>query len=253
MPFATQQNKHPLWDGDSTTIISASKEQKIIHYLGLVKYVVRQMRIAQGIILTQNDLLHFGIIGLNEAIDNFDTTKQVKFETYAIPRIKGTILDEIRKLDWVPRSVRQKIRSNNQAIQDIERENGREALREEVAKKLSITPREYDKLLDEAHRVLAYDSSVYQRSEEVFDIEEIGEIDDSNDPFELLNSEESRQILIETIERLPKKHRLVIALFYYEELSFTEISEVMRLSISRISQIHTEALEILRDEIKVTL
>jgi RNA polymerase sigma factor for flagellar operon FliA len=253
MPFALQHNKHPLWNGDNSTIVDASKEQKIIHYIGLVKYVVRQLRIAQGIILTQGDLLHFGIIGLNEAIDNFDSSRKIKFETYAIPRIKGTILDEIRKLDWVPRSVRQKIRANNQAIQDIEKESGREALREEVAKKLAITPKEYDKLLDEAHKVLAYDSSVYQRSEEIFDIEEVGETDDRNDPFEQLNSEESRQILIDTVERLPKKHRLVIALFYYEELSFTEISEVLRLSISRISQIHTEALEILREEIKMTL
>jgi RNA polymerase sigma factor for flagellar operon FliA len=227
-----------------------SKEQMILQYFGLVKYVLRHLHLAQGYILSNEDLLHFGILGLNEALENFDPNKMVKFETYAIPRIRGTILDEIRKIDWVPRSVRKQMREDGKNNPELLQHRQFEQYKERVAHRLSLTLSDYDRVIDEVQKTTAGEGNYLQKKGYISDMDEI--IDESVlDPSQLITEEEAKQIIIGRIEALPKKQQIVIALFYYEELSFTEIAQVLKLSVSRVSQIHHEALGTLRKELSV--
>ncbi|MBS4029045.1 MAG: sigma-70 family RNA polymerase sigma factor [Ignavibacteriales bacterium] len=245
MSSATQQLPVSGVNGYDVYLPDISRDKLILQYFGLVKYVLRHMNLSRGGILTRNDLLHFGILGLNEALDHFDPTKGVKFETYAIPRIKGRILDELRKLDWVPRSVRQKMKATN--VTSEREEQLFNHLFKNVAHRLSFSTAEYSKLYDEAQKLIS-DESSNQEVSHAINLDEI--IDDSaSSPFEIIVREEDKQVIADMIEQLPKKHRLVIALFYYEELSFSEIAEVLRLSISRVSQLHTEAVSLLKKEL----
>jgi len=249
MSLSVQQNNtKALWDGSRPFSLAMPREKIILQYFGLVKYIIRQMHISNGFILSKNDLLHFGILGLNEAIEHFDPSKCIKFETYALPRIKGTILDEIRKIDWVPRSIRQKMREIEKS-NITEMNTGDDLLRSEIARKLSIPIVQYERLFDEAQKTYNGDSTFsIQEPNHLIDLDEVID-DDAESPYEIITQNEMRNSLVENIEQLPQKYQLVVALYYYEELSLTEIAQLLQLSVPRISQIHRDALKMLREKL----
>ena len=229
------------------------KKDVVETYLGLVRYVTSRFGFVHSgyeRVLEENDLIQFGLMGLLDAIEKFDPAKNVRFETYAVTRIRGTILDELRKLDWIPRSVRKKGREANRIAQEAESPDNQTLTAQEIASKLSLTLEEYKELLTAAkgatmdHRVSFED--------EVDVIQNIA-ADPSTDPYEILTAEDTRNRLIEALESLNERDRLVMALYYYEELTFREIGKILRISESRVFQIHTSVLNELRKHLVETI
>jgi len=241
------ESTHTLWDEFLRNRTPELKRRLVMQYLDLVRYVVNKFGLhqrgkPQG--LEFQDLVHFGILGLLTAVDRFTPERNVKFETYAVPRIRGAILDEIRKLDWVPRSVREASRKAGKAAHEVSQQYGREPLDSEIAEKLEISVDEYRRMFGRGSGMYAHDTSVLTQYEGA-DALEVAPADGPS-PIEHLSNEETRAILIEAVERLPERDRTVIALYYYEGLKFTEIARVLDVSEGRVSQIHAEVLRQLR-------
>ena len=187
------------------------------------------------------DLVSYGIFGLIDAIDKFDPGKDVKFETYASLRIRGSILDQIRKMDWIPRTVRQKQRRLEDAAKAIEARTGRNATDEELAEELGVTGTE---LLEwqsqlKVTNIISLNEFVEQGGEPVMDARNNSQF---AQPEETVAEEELKKVLSEALELLTEKERRVILLYYYEELTLKEISNILEVSESRVSQLHTKAL-----------
>ena len=243
------ESTHILWDEFLRARTPDLKRKLVVHYIDLVRYVVSKFGLhqrgkAQG--LEFDDLVHFGILGLLSAVDRFTPAHNVKFETYAVPRIRGAILDELRKLDWVPRLVRETTRKVGKATHQVMQEQGREPSAAEIAGKLAMTVEEYRALLisgsaaqPEALTTTGHDSA------DPLDATP----SDAPSPLEHLSDQETRNILRDAIEHLPERERLVIALYYYEGLRFAEIAKVLDLSEGRISQIHSGVLRQLREKL----
>ena len=234
------------WDYFARSKSQDIKRDLTLSYIGLVRYVVGKLGVPSGrtsLVLQENDLMQIGIIGLMEAIDRFDPARGVKFETFAIARIKGSIQDELRKLDWVPRSVRKKIRGANQMIEQAEDGSNHGLSVKEMADRLSMSVEDYGQLLAEAQRV-AVDTS-HVRDEESVLLENLAG-EDPVDPSETMSTEEAKTQLVESVEQLPQRERLVITLYYYEGLTFKEIARILNLSDSRVFQIHAAVLKGLR-------
>ena len=195
------------------------------------------------------DLINTGVIGLIEAFKNFDPDRGVKFETYAVPRIRGAILDELRALDWVPRSTRAKARNIGKATVELENDFGRPPTEDELARRLDFTHTELMAALDDVSctTVLSLDEVIF-RDEDNRQVPRIESVEDTTDTS-VLNSvlkKELQAFLRVAIERLTEQEKLVIALYYFEELTLKEIGAVMSISESRVSQIHTKAVSKLR-------
>lgn len=216
------------------------KEMLTEHYVHLVKLVAGRLGIYLNQYIDIDDLVGYGILGLIDAIDKFDPTKNVKFETYASLRIRGSILDAIRKLDWVPRTLRKKQKDIDKAYMELEIEYGRPPLDEEVAKFLKISVDEYYLLLKEVNI-----SSLVSIDENVYYFETIS---DQNTvvPEQHIQEKEMKETLAKLIEDLPERENKVILLYYYEELTLKEISRVLEVSESRVSQLHTKAVSRIR-------
>jgi RNA polymerase sigma factor for flagellar operon FliA len=197
----------------------------------------------------RDDLASAAIIGLFDALEKYDKTKGTKFETYAIWRIRGSILDELRSLDWASRSIRRKARGVEEAARGLAQKLGRAATEVEVAGALNLSPSELSRLMDEVHgtSLLSLSKSVSgDEDQDVIQLEDI--VDDPNhkDALEVIETEEAREVLLETIDGLPEQQRLVVSLYYYEEMTLKEIGEALHISESRVSQIHTRAVKTLR-------
>jgi len=222
-------------------------------YLPLVRNVAGRMAIGFPRSVELSDLINTGVIGLVEAFRNFDPDRGVKFETYAVPRIRGAILDELRALDWVPRSTRAKTREIDRAQTKLENLKGCHPSQEELAKSLGCTTRElFLAQGDLCHsNLLSLDETLY-REDDNHQVPRIETVKDKSDPTALGNLEKSelRAFLVTAIDRLTEQENLVIALYYFEELTLKEIGEVMSISESRVSQIHTKAVMKLRGMIK---
>jgi RNA polymerase sigma factor for flagellar operon FliA len=245
-----QESTQYLWDEFLRSRSPELKRKLVVQYLDLVRYVVSKFGLhqhgrAQG--LEFDDVVHFGILGLLTAVDRFSPAQNVKFETYAVPRIRGAILDEMRKLDWVPRSVRETSRRVGKAAHQVMQENGREPLDAEIAGKLEITLEEYHKLIGGGFTSSPRDAEVAVDSDSAEQLDSAPS--DGPSPFDRLSDQETRAILLEAVERLPERDRTVIALYYYEGLKFTEIAKVLDISEGRISQIHSEVLRQLRNRL----
>ena len=209
------------------------KEQLILAYAPTVKYVAGRLSIHLGQHMDFDDLVSYGIFGLIDAIDKFDTSREVKFETYASLRIRGAIIDNIRNMDWVPRTLRQKSKKFEQVYTALESDLGREPTEQELAQKLNITLEETRDLIRDSSVI-----SLVSLEDVEFDISS----EDDDTPENSFNKQELRTILIETIENLTLKERLVVTLHYFEELTLREISKVLEVTESRVSQIHSKAL-----------
>jgi RNA polymerase sigma factor for flagellar operon FliA len=239
--------KKKLWEEYASTGSPEVREKIILEYAPLVKVVAGRLSMYLGYNVEYEDLVSYGIFGLIDAIDKFDCMKDVKFETYASLRIRGAILDQIRKMDWIPRTIRQKQKRIDAAIKEIETQHGRSATDEEIARLLGITDEEY---LDwqsqmKITNVVSLNEFLEQGSEVS---NEAGSTKSAvfDSPEEILERDELKKMLAQALELLTEKERKVIVLYYYEDLTLKEISNILEVSESRISQLHTRALQKMR-------
>ena len=226
------------------------REKIILEYAPLVKVVAGRLSMYLGYNVEYEDLVSYGIFGLIDAIDKFDCLKDVKFETYASLRIRGAILDQIRKMDWIPRTIRQKQKRIDAAIKEIETKSGRSATDEEIAKLLGITDEEYIDWQSQMKitNVVSLNEFLEQGSEVS---NEAGSTKSAafDSPEEILERDELKKMLAQALELLTEKERKVIVLYYYEDLTLKEISNILEVSESRISQLHTRALQKMRGKL----
>jgi RNA polymerase sigma factor for flagellar operon FliA len=229
------------------------RQRLLEQYLPLVKNVAGRMAMGFPKSVELSDLVNTGVIGLIEALSNFDPSRGVKFETYAVPRIRGAILDELRSLDWVPRSTRAKSREIEKAVSKLENQLGRPPSNRELAKCLKVSSQELFSTLDDVSSttMLSLDELIY-KEEDNRQIPRVETLEDLSCENVLggLEKEELKGYMTQAISHLSEQERLVIALYYYEELTLKEIGEVMQISESRVSQIHTKAVLKLRGMIK---
>lgn len=230
-----------LWEDYIRLRTADLREKLILEYAPLVKVVAGRLSMYLGYNVEYDDLVSYGIFGLIDAIDKFDMTKEVKFETYASLRIRGAILDQIRKMDWIPRTIRQKQRQIDTAMKEIEQKTGRQATDAEIASCLGISEDEYFDWQNQlkADNVISLNEYVEQGSDIPADKNGSG----FETPESVIEKDEMKQMLIEALELLTEKEKKVILLYYYEELTLKEISNVLEVSESRISQLHTKALQ----------
>lgn len=242
-----------IWENYKKTMNPNTRDKMLNEYLPLVKNVAGRMAMGFPKSVELNDLISTGVIGLIEAFNNYDPSRGVKFETYAVPRIRGAILDELRALDWVPRSTRAKSREIERAMTKLENRLGRSPSERELAKQLNISTDELLSALDDVSSttLLSLDELICREDDNrqvprIETIQNKGVKNVLND----LERGELRMFLINAISTLSEQERLVVALYYYEELTLKEIGEVMLISESRVSQIHTKAVLRLRAMIR---
>ena len=230
-----------LWDDYKRTGASDIREKLILEYAPLVKLVAGRLSMYLGYNVEYDDLCSYGIFGLIDAIDKFDMLKDVKFETYASLRIRGSILDQIRKMDWIPRTVRQRQKQISAAIAEVEAETGKTATDEQVALALGITEEEYAGWQSQMNvtNIVSLDDFVEQGSDVA---DNRGLSSQMARPEEHIENEELKKMLADSLNLLTEKERMVVVLYYYEELTLKEISNVLEVSESRVSQLHTKAL-----------
>ena len=236
-----EKARNKLWETYMKNKSPQLREQIIIEYSGLVKLVAGRLSMYLGYNVEYEDLVSYGIFGLIDAIDKFDYGKNVKFETYASLRIRGAILDQIRKMDWIPRSVRQKQKKLDAAYTKIESEKGRAATDEELATELEMSVDDLYIMQGQTKltNLVSLDEFVEQGSEMKMDATSNSHFEQ---PEKLIEKEELTKMISESMETLTEKEKQVVLLYYYEDLTLKEISRVLEVSESRISQLHTKAL-----------
>lgn len=246
---AREISKLDIWEEFSLTNDVELRNRLILEHLYLVKIIVGRLIPEYQSNAEYDDFISYGILGLMDAIEKFDYTKGVKFETYASIRIKGAIIDNIREHDWISTYLRQKLKKLDKAFEYLEREYGRPATEAEVAKYLNISTKELKKLLVDAHaaNIIYFDQLLSSSIE-------IGASDNKKYvPEECFEQKELRNILKDKINLLSEREKIVITLYYFEELSLKEIGIVLGVSESRVSQIHSKALIRLRTAISRAL
>ncbi|MGM0507844.1 MAG: FliA/WhiG family RNA polymerase sigma factor [Fusobacteriota bacterium] len=224
------------------------REKIIIQYIPLVKYVVGKMIVKFPNNVEYDDLVEHGIIGLLDAISKFDVTKGIKFKTYAVTRIRGSIYDELRSQDWLPRSIRKISKDIQKAYIELEQKYNRSATEEEVAEYLDITKKKLNKVLAKVNlgNFSSLDKTVYEGEGKKTSLGELVENKKTISSQEKMEKQELKKALLEKIKELPKKEKMVITLYYYEDLTLKEIGEILDVSESRVSQIHSKIVLKLR-------
>jgi RNA polymerase sigma factor FliA len=221
------------------------RDRLILTYAPLVKYVAGRIGSGLPSHVDDEDLVSYGLLGLVGAIERYDPERDVKFETYAVARIRGQIIDELRAMDWVPRSVRARARDIERAIVDLEARLGRAPTDEEIAEKLGLSEDELEESLAEiARSSIAALDELWTVSGTGDQVSLIDTIEDENapDPQSNLSLTEQKEALAGAIAGLPEREKLVVTLYYYEELTLREIGEVLGVTESRVSQLHTKAV-----------
>ena len=246
-----QEQLDQLWNAYKKTNDIQARDQLLDEYIPLVKYVAGRMAMNLPSSVEIGDLESFGFFGLLDALEKFDETRNIKFETYAATRVRGAILDGLRSMDWVPRSIRSKIRTLENQVYVLTNELGRSPTDNEIAAALELTPERYYELLTEVKGVnlFSLDETVTTDKEgdslKVLDLV----IDGDALPDQRVVQNESLEELTAAIEGLSERERLVLALYYHEELTLKEIGHVLEVSESRVSQIHTKAILTLRSKL----
>ena len=234
-----------LWLQFRRTQDKAVRDRLILTYAPLVKYVAGRLGSGLPAHVDEGDLVSYGLLGLISAIERYDPERDIKFETYAITRIRGSIIDELRALDWVPRSVRSRAREIERAIAELEAKLGQAPSDEQIAAKIGISVEELDESLTDISRssIAALDE-LWSTSGEGDPVSLRDTIEDTTGPrpSEALDETELRETLADAIARLPEREKLVVTLYYYEELTLREIGEVLGVTESRVSQLHTKAV-----------
>lgn len=239
-----EAGKKKLWEEYAKTKTPELRENIILEYAPLVKVVAGRLSMYLGYNVEYEDLVSYGVFGLIDAIDKFDLLKDVKFETYASLRIRGAILDQIRKMDWIPRTIRQKQKKIDAVIKDVETRYGRNATDEEIASGLGIAQEEYLEWQSQMKitNIVSLNEFLEQGSEVSNEAMKTKSAQ-FDSPEEVVAKTELKQMLVQSLEILTEKERRVIELYYYEDLTLKEISSILEVSESRISQLHTRALQ----------
>jgi RNA polymerase sigma factor for flagellar operon FliA len=231
--------------------VELTREEIVHKYLHLVKYVAGRISVNLPPNVELNDLINDGILGLIDAIEKYDDARGVKFETYAITRINGAILDALRSLDWVPRAVRQRARELERAYQELEAQFGRVPTEDELANKLGITIKELDTLMQRVRGTAVLSLEEFLPNEKGYEIPLVDTLKDSdNDVTSAVEAREIRGALVTAVEELPPQERTVISLYYFDGLTLKEIKSALNVSESRVSQIHAQAVIHLRQKLR---
>ena len=234
-------DKDKLWKQYGENRSQNVREKLIIEYAPLVKVVAGRLSMHLGNTVEFDDLVGYGVFGLIDAIDKFDIDKDVKFETYASVRIRGAILDQIRKMDWIPRTVRQKQKKIEEATKAVELRTGKIATDKQIAEELNITTKElieWQSILKTTN-VVSLNEYVEQGAEPAMDARRNSHFEQ---PETSISKKELKKVLAEALDQLTDKEKKVILLYYYEEMTLKEISATLEVSESRVSQLHTKAL-----------
>src|SRR4051795_10469259 len=239
-----------LWREFKDTADQRLRERLILHYSPLVKYVAGRVGVGLPPNIEQADLVSYGIFGLIDAIEKFDISRAIKFETYAISRIRGAIIDELRAIDWIPRSVRYKAREVERAYASLEGELHRTPSEAEVASRLGISLEELHAIFSQVSyvNVVALDELLTVGGEKGDKLSLVDTLEDTKaeDPVAAFESEETKFMLARAIDQLPEREKIVVTLYYYEGLTLAEIGRVLGVTESRICQMHTKAVLQLR-------
>ena len=237
-------------------ITAENREEVIIRYSPMIKYVANRIAMRLPPHIEVDDLISVGVLGLMDAISKYDSSRGAKFKTYAEFRVRGAILDELRAMDWVPRSIRQKASSVDKVVQSLQVKLSRSPEDQEVAKEMGISLEQFHNTLNET------------KSIPVFSLDDLGIAKDSGeqqslldclagkadaDPQTQIRLTELKEIIAKAIDTLPEKERLMVSLYYYEELTMKEIGAVLEITESRVSQIHSKAVYRLRTKLKAII
>ncbi len=252
IPPAVDDELGQLWDAFKGSASDQARERLILHYAPLVKYVASRVATGLPASVEQADLVSYGMFGLIDALHKFEPGRGNKFETYAIPRIKGAIIDELRAMDWVPRSIRFKAREIEKAHSDLEAMLKRQPTEVEMAERLGISRSELHDVVSQISfvSVLALDELVSvgaDRGEQVSLIDTLA--DKHLDPTSGVESQETRGLLAAAINSLSEREKIVVTLYYFEGLTLAEIGEILGVTESRVCQIHTKAVGGLRGQL----
>jgi RNA polymerase sigma factor for flagellar operon FliA len=246
-------NLETLWKEYKESGSKVAKDKLLVEYAHLVKYIASRLAVNLPSSVDRNDLTSAGILGLIKAVETFEPERGFKFETYAAHKIRGSILDELRALDWVPRSVRQKARDLQKTYAKLENELGRLPYDDEVCESLGISLKEFEDLLSDVApaTLISLEEAMPDRSSDSKELRVIDTIEDpgSSNPLKELGFIEVKGILKDAIANLPEKEKLVVALYHYEELTLKEIGVVLDITESRVSQIHSKAILKLRSKL----
>jgi len=246
------KSEDELWQKYRKTKDPSIRETFIRQYAPLVKYVAGKVAMGMPHNVEFDDLVGYGVFGLMDAIDKYDLEKNVKFKTYAVTRIRGAIFDELRQIDWVPRSVRQKTREIESAISTLEAQLGRTASDQEVAGALGMDESEYLKTIQKISgtSILSLNDVWFSGDEnDKISIGDSIESPTSLNPDVVVEKDEIRRVIIEAINDLPDKEKKILVLYYYEDLTLKDIGRVLEVTESRVSQLHTKAILRLRSKL----
>lgn len=238
-----------LWIKYRKTKDASIRDAIIKQYAPLVKYVAGKVSIGMPHNVDFDDLVGFGVFGLFDAIEKYDPEKHVKFKTYAVTRIRGSIIDELRSIDWVPRSVRQKSRELDEAVQRLEARIGRSATDDEIAKEMNLDKTNFNKvMLKVSGTSLLSLNDIWNKGDENDKVSLVDTIESpsSLQPEMIVEKDDIKRVIVEAIQNLPEKEKKVLVLYYYEDLTLKEIGKVLEVTESRISQLHTKAISRLR-------
>ncbi len=233
-----------LWEKYGKTSDPQLREYFILKYAPLVKYVAGKVAVGMPTNVEFDDLVGYGVFGLLDAIEKYDLNKNVKFNTYAVNRIRGAIFDELRSIDWVPRSVRQKAREIEETISDIEAKLGRSATNEEIAAAMGMNIEEYNSLLLKVSSTSVVSLTDLRFSNDETEEGSVGdtiEAPASLNPDVIVEREDIKRVIVDAIKELPDREKKVLIMYYYEDMTLREIGEVLHVTESRVSQIHSSA------------
>lgn len=241
------------WESYKATASTAAREKLILHYAPLVKYVASRVAVGLPTNVEQADLVSYGIFGLIDAIEKYDPSRNIKFETYAISRIRGAIIDELRAIDWVPRSVRFRAREVEKAYSLLENRLRRPPTDKEIAAEMDISVADLLHIYTQLSTVslVALDELMSVEGEKGSRLSLLDSLEDTRTagPMESFEVEEMKQILEESINRLSEREKVVVTLYYFEGLTLAQIGQVLGVTESRVCQIHTKAVLGLRTKI----
>ena len=247
-----RMTEEELWSRYKDTRDPAVRDAFIRQYAPLVKYVAGKVAASMPNTVEFEDLVGFGVFGLLDAIEKFDPDKNVKFKTYAVTRIRGAIFDELRSIDWVPRSVRQKTKEIEDAVVSLEAKLGRPASDQEIASSLGVSEDDFMRTMLQisSTSVLSLNDVWYAGDDaDKISIGESIESPSSMNPDATVEREEVKRVIVQAISELPEKEKKVLVLYYYEDLTLKEIGQVLDVTESRVSQLHTKAILRLRSKL----
>lgn len=241
------------WREFKETGSKIAKDKLLVEYAHLVKYITNRLAVNLPKSVDRDDLTSAGVLGLIKAVETFEPERGFKFETFAGHKIRGAILDELRALDWVPRSVRQKSRELQKVFAKLENDLGRAPYDDEVCESMNITMQEYEEMLSDVTptTIISLEEAMPNRESDSKELRIIDTIEDpgSENPLKELGFAQVKEILKDAIMNLPEKEKLVVALYHYEELTLKEIGVVLDITESRVSQIHSKAILKLRSKL----